>query len=178
MTETSHGLQNYVMELQQDLNAHQKELSSKTKKLVQMENMVSSMRIEILNKNKLIDELKISSKLQSNNRTDEMYLQIEEYKNQINSKESEKQQMKSNYGILQRSYDQLKTQYNTLQFTNSKQQQEYNLRLSRLELNYKNKMQNIQQIHNNEILQYKNKIEEIKQQSYLSNNKETENIKN
>eukprot|EP01083_Nonionella_stella_P023253 64308_1 len=110
-------LQNVIQELRQDLGVRQKELSSKTKTLVEMpemENTVSSLQVELTQKTKALDQLKITHKIDSDYPNDEMYLQLEECKKQIHSKELEKQEISTNFNQLQLQYNALKKQIEDL----------------------------------------------------------------
>eukprot|EP01083_Nonionella_stella_P010226 29212_1 len=180
MTETSQvaQLQNVIQELRQDLGAQQKELSSKTKKLVEMENVVSSLQSELTQKNKAFDELKITHKMASDHRTDEMYLQLEEYKNQIHSKELEKQEILTNFNQLQLQYNALKQQYDASAYKQQQTESECNMRLNRLDTMYKQRIETLKRMNQSQIKQSQDQMEAIKQTQFISSNKETINIKN
>ena len=171
-------LQNVIVELRQDLGAHQKELSSKTKKLVEFENKVSLLKLEVNKKNKEIDELRITTKISSDHRFDEMHLEIEEYKNQIQLKETEKQQLKNENILLNRQCQTLKSQYDSLSFKYKQNENEYNLRISRLDTMYKSKLETMKRMNTSQIKIYQDKLEATKQEQFLLSNKETEDIKN
>eukprot|EP00484_Ammonia_sp_Unknown_P002526 CAMPEP_0197077014 /NCGR_PEP_ID=MMETSP1384-20130603/212405_1 /TAXON_ID=29189 /ORGANISM="Ammonia sp." /LENGTH=871 /DNA_ID=CAMNT_0042515873 /DNA_START=97 /DNA_END=2712 /DNA_ORIENTATION=+ len=165
-------------ELSADLAANRKELSSKTKQLVELQNQLSSMKAELNNKDKQIDELRISSQISSENRFDEMHLQMEEYKNQIQAKESEKQELYSSNMELQRQNQHMKSQLDSLSFKFQHNQNEFNLRLTRLDAMYKQKIESMAKAHQQQIEYHQKKIEAVKQEQFLMSNKETEDIVN
>merc|ERR1712154_702440 len=144
----------------------------------QMENVVSSLRLEINRKNKEIDELKITTQISHDHRTDEMHLEIEEYKNEIQSKETEKQQIHNDYIRLQRQNQTMKSQLDSLSFKLKQNENEYNMKLNRLDTMYKQRIETIKRMNESQIKQSQDQMEAIKQNQLVSSNKETENIKN
>lgn len=171
-------LQNVIIELRQDIGAHQKELSSKTKKLVEHENIISQLRQENKQKGKRIDDLERESKATSDHQIDAMHLQIEEYQMHLQTKENEKQQLKRENNLLNRQCQTLRQQFENLQYKHQQSENQYKVKLQRQESIYKTEIEKIKRIHQQQIKTYQDQLDANKQQQFLLSNQETQNIKN
>merc|ERR1712154_639787 len=121
------------------------------------ENVVSSLRLEINRKNKEIDELKITTQISHDHRTDEMHLEIEEYKNEIQSKETEQRQKQT-----------MKSQLDSLSFKLKQNENEYNMKLNRLDTMYKQRIETIKRMNESQIKQSQDQMEALKQNQFVS----------
>eukprot|EP00493_Phyllostaurus_siculus_P024193 UN24530 len=156
-------------ELSADLAANRRELSAKTKKLVELQNIIDE-------KDKEIDELRINNKLESQQNVDAIYLQLEEYKNQLHSRDVERQQLINRNMDLQRSFDSIKSQYDQMTFKYQQNDNEHKIRFAQLDLASKQQIDAMTKLHANQIKQYQYKIDAMQYEQRVTSTKETEEI--
>jgi len=165
-----------ITELRQDLEVNRAELTTKTKRIAQMQETISSQRLEITRKNNEIDDLRESSKVAQDHKSEQMHLRIEELQNQLRSKESEAQQIKNENATLRQKYRTLQSQFESLSFQHKQSETQNHMRLSRLESQYKQRLDQLQRINQKQLKQSQDKMEAIKQNQLLSSTQETEDI--
>eukprot|EP01083_Nonionella_stella_P082510 227737_1 len=156
-------LKNVIHDLRQVLSTQQYE---STAKLATLENVVSSINIE------QTEDIQITPTFDANSkhRSDVIYLQIDHYRNQIQCKALENEEIQNNYNALQCQYHTLKHQHDVHCKIND-------MRLNRLDTMYKNRIQNLKKLNQSQTQNALQKLTQSHNQIVSDLNKQIEDLK-